>query len=227
MKFNQSNYPDAQTITGEAVERYLYAMLPQRDAVLQEMEEQAEKRDIPIVGPIVGRVFTQLAQMIGAKKVFEAGSAIGYSTIWWARAVSEGGQVIYTDGDSKKADEARGYFQRAGVSDRITVHVGDALEVLSEQNREFDIIFCDIDKEDYPRAWRLARSRIRRGGLFVADNVLWSGRVSYAAGNPELKPSQQESTKAIVELNKAMYADKDFFTTILPIRDGVAVARKR
>ena len=226
MKFNQSNYPDAQVITGEAVERYLYAMLPPRDAVLQEMEKQAEQRDIPIVGPIVGRVFTQLAQMIGAKTVFEAGSAIGYSTIWLARAVGEGGRVIYTDGDSKKADEARGYFDRAGVRDRIDVRVGDALEILSEEKREFDIIFCDIDKEDYPRAWRLARSRIRRGGLFIADNVLWSGRVAYAAGNPALRASEEESTKAIVELNKALYEAPDFFTTILPIRDGVAVARK-
>lgn len=226
MKFNQSDYPDAQVITGEAVERYLYAMLPPRDAVLQEMEEQAEKRSIPIVGPIVGRTFVQLAQMIGAKTVFEAGSAIGYSTIWWARALGEDGRVVYTDGDPKKADEARGYFDRAGVRDRIDVRVGDALEILSEQKREFDIIFCDIDKEDYPRAWRLARSRIRKGGLFIADNVLWSGRVAYAAGNPSLKPSEQDGTKAIVELNKTLYEDPDFFTTILPIRDGVAVARK-
>ena len=226
MKFNQSDYPDAQAITGEAVERYLYAMLPPRDAVLQEMEEQAEKRSIPIVGPIVGRTFVQLAQMIGAKTVFEAGSAIGYSTIWWARALGEDGRVVYTDGDPKKADEARGYFDRAGVRDRIDVRVGDALEILSEQKREFDIIFCDIDKEDYPRAWRLARSRIRKGGLFIADNVLWSGRVAYAAGNSSLKPSEQDGTKAIVELNKTLYEDPDFFTTILPIRDGVAVARK-
>ena len=226
MKFNQSNYLDAQVITGEAVERYLYATLPPRDAVLQEMEEQAEKREIPIVGPIVGRVFTQLAQMIGAKTVFEAGSAIGYSTIWWARAVGNGGRVIYTDGDPKKAEEARGYFDRAGVRDRIDVRVGDALEILSEEKREFDIIFCDIDKEDYPRAWRLARSRIRKGGLFVADNVLWSGRVAYAAGNPQLKASDEKSTKALVELNRALYEAPDFFTTILPIRDGVAVARK-
>ncbi|HUK49362.1 MAG TPA: O-methyltransferase, partial [Terriglobales bacterium] len=165
-------------ITSEPVEEYLYSLLPQRDEVLNEMEEQAAKRDIPIVGPAVGRLLHQLALISGAKTVFEMGSAIGYSTIWWARAVGEGGRVIYTDGDRKNANEARGYFERAWVMKQITVKVGDALEILSEQTQQFDIIFCDVDKEDYPRALRLALPRLRKGGLFVADNVLWSGKVA-------------------------------------------------
>jgi predicted O-methyltransferase YrrM len=128
--------------------------------------------------------------------------------------------VVYTDGDRKKADEARGYFERAGVADRITVQVGDALELLSEQKQQFDIIFCDIDKEDYPRAFRLALPRLRKGGLLVADNVLWSGRI--AEKNPT-----EASTKAILEFNRLLYSSSDLFTTILPIRDGVAVALKK
>src|SRR5664279_3684097 len=139
-----------KSFTDERVEKYLYAMLPEREPVLQEMERQAKARDIPIVGPAVGRLFYQYARLIDAKTVFELGSAIGYSTIWWARAVGEGGRVHYTDGSSQNAQEARGYFQRAGVTESVCVHVGDALEVLSEQNQEFDIVFCDIDKEDYP-----------------------------------------------------------------------------
>lgn len=225
-KFNQSNYPDSHTITGPEVENYLYAMLPERDAVLAEMEQQALDRRIPIVGPVVGRLFQLLAQMIGAKSVFELGSAIGYSTIWWARAVGEGGRVVYTDGDPQKAQEARGYFERAGVTRHITVKVGDAIEVLSEQKEEFDIVFCDIDKEDYPRAFRVAKNYIRRGGLFVADNVLWSGRVVYAAGNPDVKADPQHHTKQLVEFNKMLYDSPEFYTVILPVRDGVAVARK-
>ena len=102
-----------------AVDEYLYNMLPARDAVLAEMEDQATKRKIPIVGPAVARILHQLALMINAKKIFEMGSAIGYSTIWWARAVGEDGKVIYTDGDQKNAQEARGYFDRAGVSKQI------------------------------------------------------------------------------------------------------------
>jgi predicted O-methyltransferase YrrM len=225
-RFNRSDYPDSHTITGLEVENYLYSMLPERDAVLAEMEKKAQARHIPIVGPVVGRFFQLLAQMIGAKSVFELGSAIGYSTIWWARAVGEGGRVFYTDGSPQNAQEARGYFDRAGVMGRVIVKTGDALELLSEQKEEFDIVFCDIDKEDYPRALRMARNFIRRGGLFVADNVLWSGRVVYAAGNPEVKADPQHHTKQIVEFNEMLYKSPEFFTVILPVRDGVAVARK-
>jgi len=207
-------------ITAEPIETYLYSLLPARDEVLAEMEAAAAKRNIPIVGPAVARVLYQLALISGANTVFEMGSAIGYSTIWWARAVGDAGRVIYTDGDRKNADEARGYFERAGVASRITVHVGDALELLSEQKQQFDIIFCDLDKEDYPRALRLALPRLRKGGLLVADNVLWSGKV--AEKNPT-----EASTKAIQEFNRLLYAAPDLFTTILPIRDGLAVAVKK
>jgi len=207
-------------ITAEPVEDYLYSMLPPRDEVLAEMEAEAAKRKIPIVGPAVARILHQLALMTRAKTVFEMGSAIGYSTIWWARAVGEGGLVFYTDGDRKNADEARGYFERAGVASRITMKIGDALELLSEQKQEFDIIFNDVDKEDYPRVFRLALPRLRKGGLFVTDNVLWSGKVA----DPKNKDT---STKAILEFNRLLYGSPDLFTTILPIRDGVAVAIKK
>src|SRR6476659_792014 len=100
-------------ITDPAVDKYMLSLLPARDAVLQEMEAQALKRDIPIVGPAVGRVLYQYARLVNAKKVFELGSAIGYSTLWWAHAVGEGGDFFYTAGAPKKADEARGYFHRA------------------------------------------------------------------------------------------------------------------
>jgi len=206
--------------TDGRVDDYLYSMLPKRDAVLVEMEDYASKHDIPIVGPAVARVLQQFALMINAKTVFEFGSAIGYSTVWWAQAVGENGRVIYTDGDKKNAERARGYFDQAGVTSRVTLHTGDALEVLSEQKQQFDIIFNDVDKEDYPRVLRLIPSRLRRGGLFITDNVLWSGRV--AEKNPK-----DATTKAILEFNRLLYDSKDFYTTILPIRDGLAVAWKR
>jgi len=209
-------------ITVGPVEDYLYSLLPPSDDVLAEMEQLAAQQKIPIVGPAVGRILQQLAMMIGARTIFEMGSAIGYSTIWWARAVPDGGRVIYTDGDPKNAERARRYFERAGVAGRITIQVGDALELLSEQKQPFDIIFNDVDKHDYPRVFRLAVPKLRTGGLFVTDNVLWSGRV--AQPSPTEK---EEETRAILEFNRLLYSSPDLFTTILPIRDGVAVAVKK
>ena len=206
--------------TAGPVDDYLYSMLPKRDDVLEEMEEYATEHSVPIVGPAVARVLQQLALMINARSVFELGSAIGYSTIWWARAVGENGRVIYTDGDSKNAERARHYFARAGVSTQITLHTGDALEFLSEQKQEFDIIFNDVDKDDYPRVLRLVAPRLRKGGLFITDNVLWSGRV--AEKNPK-----ESSTKAILEFNRKLADSKEFYTTILPIRDGLAVGLRK
>jgi caffeoyl-CoA O-methyltransferase len=202
------------------VDDYLYAMLPRRDDVLAEMEDYASQHQIPIVGPAVARFLQQLALMIRARSVFELGSAIGYSTIWWAQAVGETGRVIYTDGDAGNAERARGYFARARVAKQITLHTGDALEILSEQKEEFDIIFNDVDKDDYPRVLRLVSPRLRKGGLFITDNVLWSGRVT--------EPNPHDAkTKAIQEFNRRLSDDPDFYTTIIPIRDGLTLAFKK
>ncbi len=214
-------------ITDPRVENYLYAVLPERSTVLQEMERQAKQRDIPIVGPAVARLLYQYARLINARTVFEMGSAIGYSTIWWAMAVGEGGKVHYTDGSEKNAKEARGYFVQAGLADRIEVHVGDALELLSERKEQFDVLFCDVDKPDYPRAGRMAPARVRKGGMFITDNTLWKGKLAHMAGNPELKPDPADApTNAIAELNRMLYNSPDWFTTIIPLRDGVTVAMR-
>ncbi len=207
-------------ITQQPVEDYLYSMLPPRDAVLAEMEAFAAEHHVPIVGPAVALFFDQLARMIGAKTVFEMGSAIGYSTIWWARAIGDGGVVHYTDGDPAKAERAQRYFERAGVSSRIQVHVGDALEVLQQQPGPFDIIFNDVDKTGYPAVLPLVGPKLRSGGLFVTDNVLWSGRVA-------LPEPRNAETQAILQFNRELYASTEFRTTLIPLRDGLAVALKK
>ena len=206
-------------ITNDSIENYMYSLLPARDEVLAEIESQAAKRHIPIVGPLVGSLFHLVASITGAHKVFEMGSAVGYSTIWWARGVGPQGRVLYTDGDANNAKEARGYFDRAGVASRIEIHTGDALEILSEQGSgEFDIIFCDIDKDEYPRALKLALPRVKKGGLIIADNVLFKGQVSAS--------SQDERVKAIQEFNRMLYSSSELETVVLPLRDGVSIARK-
>lgn len=210
-----------RTITGKEVEQYLYSLVPERDEVLAQIEREAQARSIPIVGPAVGRLLWLLARVSGAKRVFEMGSAVGYSTIWLARGAGEGANIVYTDGDRKNAAEAGGYFERAGVAEQIEIQVGDALELLSERKPgEFDLIFNDVDKEDYPRVLRLAIPRLRSGGLFVTDNVLWSGRVTLPG------EEQDETTRAIVEFNRELFASQKMFATMIPLRDGLAVAVK-
>jgi len=207
-------------ITDAAVEKYLYGLLPERDPVLADMEKQARRRDIPIVGPAVGRLLYLYAQLLGARRIFEMGSAIGYSTIWLARGAGPEATVYYTDGDPKNAEEAQGYFARAGVANRIKVLVGNSLELINRVGGEFDLIFNDVDKHYYPEVFRLAVPRLRRGGLFITDNVLWSGRV---ARQPE---AGDRNTPAIQEFNRLLYSSPELFTTILPLRDGLAVCLK-
>lgn len=205
-------------ITQPKVEEYLYGLLPPRNAVLAEMERQARARDIPIVGPAVGRLFALLARMHGARRVFELGSAIGYSTIWWAEAVGPEGEVFYTDNSAANAREAAGYFRRLGLEGRIRVREQEALAALRETAGQFDVIFCDLEKTQYPAALDLGLPRLRPGGLFVADNVLWSGKVA--------APDASAETQAILEFNRRIYEDPGVMAAIVPLRDGLAICRK-
>ena len=202
-----------------ALDQYLRELLPARDAVRAEMESEAEKRDIPIVGPAVAALLEILAVSIGAKRVFELGSAIGYSTIAFARAVGPEGRVFYTDGDEKNAREARGYLTRLGLLDRVEMKVGEAIASLEAASGQFDVIFLDIDKDGYPRALEAAAPRVRPGGYLLADNTLWSGRVA----DPEARDA---ATEGIREFNRRLFARADFRAVIVPLRDGVAIARK-
>jgi caffeoyl-CoA O-methyltransferase len=202
-------------ITNPAIEEYIYNLLPPRDPVLAAMEEEAAALRIPIVGPAVGMLLGQLVEISGAKRIFELGSAIGYSTLWMARAAGPDGEVHYTDLSAKRAEKAWGYFERAGVAGRLRVHVGDALQILTDTTGQFDLIFNDIDKEGYPAALELARKRLKKGGLFVADNVLWHGEV--------LNPKGEEA-RAVVQFNTRLFTSPGFTASLLPLRDGVAVA---
>jgi predicted O-methyltransferase YrrM len=205
-------------IVDPAVERYLDRMQQPGDAVLQEMGRLGEERGFPIVGPLVGRILEQAARGIGAHTVFEMGSGFGYSTAWFARAVGPQGKVVHTENDRKLSDEARQWLGKANVAGRVDFRLGEACDLLRQDKGPYDVVFIDIDKEDYPKAWRLARDRVRPGGLVLTDNVLWKGRV---AGR-----QNDAATEAIREYNRLAEDDGDFLVTILPVRDGVSVALK-
>lgn len=190
------------------------------DQVLVEMEARAAEHGFPIVGRAVGRFLEATARMIGARRVFELGSGYGYSAYWFARAVGEDGEVFCTDGSADNAELGEGYLRRAGLWDRVSYRVGDALEGLAATEGEFDVVYCDVDKDGYPDCWEAARERIRVGGIWLCDNVLWDGRVADGSDREGL----EGWTEAIQRMNRAAATDPDFVTTIAPIRDGVMLA---
>ena len=202
------------------IDRYLERWAASDDPIVVEMERLAAERGFPIVGPQVGRLLLTLARSIDAKQVLELGSGFGYSAWWFATAVGPEGRVILTEGSRDNADLALGFLERAGLSGRVEIRVGDGLEIAREYDGPFDIVFNDIDKHDYPRALPVAVERLRPGGLFVTDNMLWKGRVLD-------DPATDASTRGVQELTRALYAMPTLDTTILPIRDGVAVSTVR
>ena len=200
------------------IEEYLEGLLPKRDALLAEMEKYAKKNHVPIIGPACGRLLAMVTLLSGAARIFEMGSAIGYSTVWFARATGPEAEIHYTDSDPENSRRARDYFERAGVEGKIRQWTGDAIESFDKTSGMFDLILIDIQKEQYPLALLKAVPRLKSGGVLVTDNVLWSGKVA--------RPAKDKSTRAIQRFNKEMYAQKELFSVIVPLRDGVAICRK-
>lgn len=207
-------------IVDPAVDRYLHDLANPRDSILREMEVLAAERSFPIVGPAVGRLLYLLARMIRARRVFELGSGFGYSAYWFARAVGPGGKVVLTEGDAERAAEAAEFLGRGEFADRVQIEVGNGLEIIDSISGEFDIVFNDIDKEDYPRVPEKAAAALRPGGLLISDNMLWFGTVL------EQDPAEA-STRGVKELTRLLYASDEFETVLIPIRDGVTVSTYR
>ena len=200
------------------VEKYLSSLLPERDAVLADIENYAKERDIPIIGPDCGRLLALMAKISGAKRIFEMGSAIGYSAIWFARAVGPGAEIYCTDGDPANAELARKNFERAGVSKSIRFMTGEAVDLIDTTEGSFDIILIDVYKHQYPAALKKSLPRLKSGGLVITDNVLWSGRVT--------DPPKDDDTRGILEFNHSVFGSPELFSVIVPLRDGVAICRK-
>lgn len=210
-------------IVDPRVEAYMRGLLARYDEpVLLEMEAEAAAKNFPIIGRLVGVTVEILARSIDSKRVFELGSGYGYSAYWFARAVGPDGEVHCTDGDPANEPKALDYLGRAGLSGPIRWHVGDAVAHLNATEGAFDVVYDDIDKEGYPDAWRVARERVRVGGLYVCDNALWYGRVT---GVELLENDRHRSTTAaVLEHNRLVAEDERYLSTIVPTRDGVMVA---
>ena len=199
-----------------SIERYLESLDGDRDTVLLEMGQLAAATDFPIVGPLVGRTLGLLVRSIGARRVLELGSGFGYSALWFARSLPEDGELILTDGSARQSEQARDFLRRGEVRCRVRYEVGDALEILDRIPGDFDIVFNDIDKEHYPAVFPKAVPRVRVGGYFLSDNMLWGGRV--------VSDRSHATTRGVVELTRLLLEAPNLYTVILPIRDGLSVS---
>jgi caffeoyl-CoA O-methyltransferase len=206
-------------IVASEIETYLKQLASADDEpVLLEMEALAEEKGFPIIGRLCGQALEVVARASGAKRIFEMGSGFGYSAYWFSRATGPDGEIHLTDMDPDNERRALDFLGRAGLAEPIRYHVSDAFEAFRGTEGDFDIVYCDIDKHGYPDAWRLAKGRVRIGGLYMCDNMLWSGRV--------LDEDKDEWAAAIDETNRMIAADTDWRMFILPTRDGVIVAAR-
>ncbi len=201
------------------IESYLQRWVPDRDAILHEMEQRAEAKHFPIVGPLVGRLLAQLTLLVSAQQILELGAGFGYSAYWFARALPTNGRVLAVERSAENARLGQEYLERGGLTPKVNFVVGDGLEVIQGLDGPFDIIFVDIDKEQYPASLPLTLPRLRPGGLLITDNILWSGKVVDA------KP-RDASTRGIQEYTRLLYETPDLYTTLIPLRDGVSVSLK-
>ena len=200
------------------IDAYLQRATPPRDPILTEMESRAAADSFPIVGPLVGRLLFQLARISGAKRVLELGSGFGYSGYWFGSAVGPGGEITLTDFSSPNLRDAERYFKRGGISCSTRYREGDALRTLEQVSGPFDIIFNDVDKARYPQVFDRASNLLGPGGLLISDNLLCQGRV--------LKSDADENVRGIREYTRLILENEAFFSTVIPIRDGVSVSVK-
>ncbi len=209
-------------ITDGKIEDYLLSLVPARDSELATVENEARTNQIPMVGPVEGAFLHTLVRAVGAKSVLEVGTATGYSAIWLGRAVKlAGGRVTAIEMDPKRAEIARRNLASCGLQDTVTLFNQDAFEFLSKDRSSYDVVFLDIlrglSPEGIGRLLDLVLPRLKVGGLLLADNALHGGDV--------LEP-KSPSAAGLAEFNRRIFNDPALVSSIVPLRDGVAISLK-
>jgi predicted O-methyltransferase YrrM len=204
----------------DRVDEYIASLFARDDDVLAALREAADREGLPpiAISAVTGRLLQILLSAVRAERVLEVGTLGGYSAIWMARGLPPSGRLISIEIEERHAEFARGYIARAGLADRVDVRVGRALDVLpSFDGEQFDAIFLDADKEPLPTYFEWSLRLLRRGGLLIADNALWGGRVLDPA-------TADEGTRGVREFNRRLATDERVLGTIVPVGDGVALA---
>jgi len=208
-------------IVDPLIDDYLTRLAGSPDPVEAEMRRYADERDgYPIVGQTVGTLLAQLATVVKARRVFEVGSGFGYSAFWFARALDPGGAVTLTDFDRENLDRARAWLEKAGLLERCRFDPpGDGLDALARAEAGLDVVFLDGEKAEYPKALTTALPKLRPGGLVLANSVLWGGAVA--------RGESDAATAGLREYTRLIFGSEGLVSTIVPIRDGLAITLKR
>jgi caffeoyl-CoA O-methyltransferase len=202
------------------VRDYIDSLVPPRSPELQAMEQHARDTGFPIIGPAAGQLCYLLTRLSGARRVFELGSGYGYSTAWFARGVSEngGGVVHHVVLDAELSRRAREHLHRLGFDGIVEYHVGEAVAALEATAGGYDVVFNDIDKTGYPASLDVSKRKLRPGGVLIIDNMLWHGRI-FDEGD------DSAATRGVREVTRRITTDPDWIVSLVPIRDGLIVAR--
>ena len=198
---------------------YLAALFAPEDATLLALREEADRSGLPpiAISPDEGRLLQVLLRAVGARRVLEVGTLGGYSAIWMARALPPDGSVLTLEIEPGHAEFARRHLARAGVADRVEVRVGRALDLLPAlDGKRFDAVFLDADKEPLPTYFDWALRLLRPGGLLIADNALWGGRVLD-------ERVDDDATRAVREFNRRLATDPRVTGIVVPTHDGVGI----
>jgi predicted O-methyltransferase YrrM len=211
----------------DQIQEFISSLVPERPAEMQAMERYADENNFPIIGPACGYYCYQLARMTRALSIFEMGSGYGYSTAWFAKAVRETsremhnapGQVRHVVWDESLSQLAREHLKNLGLDQYVSYHVAEAVNTLQEMQENFDLIFCDIDKDAYPAALKVIEKKLRPGGLLIIDNMLWHGRIFDSN-------DQSATTNGVREFTQQICSSPDWIVSLAPLRDGLIVAQK-
>jgi predicted O-methyltransferase YrrM len=169
-------------------------------------------------GQLQGRFLAMISRMLKPHRILEIGTYTGYSALCLAEGLTENGKIITLDINEELEARVRGYFSQSAYNSKIDYRIGNALEIIPSLNESFDLVFIDADKINYSRYYDLVFDKVSPGGFLLADNVLWSGKI--------LAPDPDKDTQAILEFNKKVQEDPRVENVLLPIRDGIMMARK-
>jgi len=206
----------------EKIDEYVVDNSQKEPQILQELTKETWQRVLNprmLSGAFQGRILSMISKIINPKDILEIGTYTGYSAICIAEGISNEATIDTIDKNEELEDIQNRYFKKSGFRDQIKQHIGNALEIIPTLNKKFDLVFIDADKSNYCNYFNLVIGKMKKGGIILSDNVLWSGKVVEKLDKKDI------DTKSLLEYNRLLNSDPRVETVLLPIRDGLSISR--